>query len=82
MNDDFKNKKLLETLVTKRITFNEITSSAIKSAVENPREIDQNLVDAYLTRRILDHLIGFKVSLFFGDMFQGQNRLEEFNLRP
>ena len=64
LKDDFKNKKLLETLVTKRITFNEITSSAIKSAVENPREIDQNLVDAYLTRRILDHLIGFKVSPF------------------
>ena len=64
LKDDFKNKKLLETLDTKRITFNEITSSAIKSAVENPREIDQNLVDAYLTRRILDHLIGFKVSPF------------------
>ncbi|MDC3106897.1 type I DNA topoisomerase [SAR86 cluster bacterium] len=64
LKDDFKNKKLLETIVTRRITFNEITSSAIKSAVENPREIDQNLVDAYLTRRILDHLIGFKVSPF------------------
>ena len=64
LKDDFKNKKLLETIDTKRITFNEITSSAIKSAVENPREIDQNLVDAYLTRRILDHLIGFKVSPF------------------
>ena len=64
LKDDFKNKKLLETLDTKRITFNEITSSAVKSAVENPREIDQNLVDAYLTRRILDHLIGFKVSPF------------------
>ena len=64
LKDDFKNKKLLEIVDTKRITFNEITSSAIKSAVENPREIDQNLVDAYLTRRILDHLIGFKVSPF------------------
>ena len=46
----------------KRVTFNEITSAAIKKAIESPREIDQDLVDAYLTRRILDHLIGFKVS--------------------
>ena len=64
LKDDFKNKKLLDKIQTKRITFNEITSSAIKSAIQNPREIDQNLVDAYLTRRILDHLIGFKVSPF------------------
>ncbi len=64
LKDDFKNKKLLEKIDTKRITFNEITSSAIKKAIENPREIDQNLVDAYLTRRVLDHLIGFKVSPF------------------
>jgi DNA topoisomerase-1 len=64
LKDDFKSKKLLDKIQTKRITFNEITSSAIKSAIENPREIDQNLVDAYLTRRILDHLIGFKVSPF------------------
>lgn len=61
---DFEKKKLLEGLKTKRITFNEITSSAIKSAINNPREIDQNMVDAYLARRILDHLIGFKVSPF------------------
>ena len=64
LKDDFKNKKILDKIQTKRITFNEITSSAIKSAIQNPREIDQNLVDAYLTRRILDHLIGFKVSPF------------------
>jgi len=64
LQDDFKNKKLLDSVITKRITFNEITSSAIKTAIENPREIDQNLVDAYLTRRVLDHLIGFKVSPF------------------
>ena len=59
---DFKNKKLLENVEVNRIAFTEITSSAIKQAVDNPREIDQDLVDAYLTRRILDHLIGFKVS--------------------
>ena len=59
---DFDNKKLTKDIDVKRVTFNEITSSAIKKAIESPREIDQDLVDAYLTRRILDHLIGFKVS--------------------
>ena len=62
MHSDFAEKKLLENVNVKRITFTEITSSAIKTAIENPRTIDQDLVDAYLTRRILDHLIGFKVS--------------------
>ena len=47
---DFKNKKLLENVEVKRIAFTEITSSAIKKAVDNPRKIDQDLVDAYLTR--------------------------------
>ncbi len=59
---DFKEKKLIEGVDVKRVTFNEITSSAIKKAIDSPREIDQDLVDAYLARRILDHLIGFKVS--------------------
>ena len=59
---DFSEKKLLKDREVKRITFNEITSSAIKQAINSPREIDQDLVDAYLARRILDHLIGFKVS--------------------
>ena len=59
---DFRTKKLVENVDVKRVTFNEITSSAIKAAIESPREIDQDLVDAYLARRILDHLIGFKVS--------------------
>jgi DNA topoisomerase-1 len=59
---DFKEKKLIEGKDVKRVTFNEITSSAIKKAIDSPRQIDQDLVDAYLARRILDHLIGFKVS--------------------
>ncbi len=59
---DFNDKKLTKHVDVKRVTFNEITSSAIKKAIESPREIDKDLVDAYLTRRILDHLIGFKVS--------------------
>ena len=60
--DHLKDKKLIEGRKIYRISFNEITSSAIRQAVENPRDIDQFLVEAYLARRVLDHLIGFKVS--------------------
>jgi DNA topoisomerase-1 len=46
----------------KRITFNEITKPAVLSAIESPREIDVNLVDAQQARRILDRLVGFELS--------------------
>ena len=46
----------------KRITFNEITQKAIVHAVNNPRDIDYNLVDAQQGRRILDRIIGFKLT--------------------
>ncbi len=47
---------------TKRIVFNEITEKAIKTAVDNPREIDENLFEAQQARRILDRLVGFELS--------------------
>ena len=47
---------------TRRITFHEITKSAILSAVENPRDIDMDLVDAQQARRVLDRLVGFELS--------------------
>lgn len=47
---------------TKRIVFNEITKKAILNAIENPREIDENLVNAQQARRILDRLVGFEMS--------------------
>lgn len=46
----------------KRITFAEITKSAIQKAIENPREIDQHLVDAQQARRVLDRLVGYELS--------------------
>ncbi|MCL2369172.1 MAG: type I DNA topoisomerase [Alphaproteobacteria bacterium] len=55
-------KKALVGKKIYRITFNEITKKAVESAIESPREIDGNLVDAYLVRRALDYLIGFKLS--------------------
>ncbi len=47
---------------TRRVTFNEITESAIREAFANPRDIDQNLVDAQQTRRIVDRLVGYTLS--------------------
>ena len=58
---------LLETLKldpekTKRIVFNEITKKAILHAIENPRDIDMNLVDAQQARRVLDRIVGYEIS--------------------
>lgn len=47
---------------TKRITFNEITETAIRYAIQNPRTIDMNIVNAQQARQILDLLVGFKVT--------------------
>ena len=47
-----------------RVTFNEITKSAVTNAIKNPREINQDLVDAQQARRVLDRLVGYMVSPF------------------
>ena len=47
---------------THRITFNEITKTAVQKAIANPRKIDQDLVDAQQARRILDRIVGFELS--------------------
>ncbi len=52
----------LKNETTKRIVFHEITKKAILKAVENPREIDYNLVNAQQARRVLDRLVGYKLS--------------------
>ncbi|WP_089353423.1 type I DNA topoisomerase [Flavobacterium sp. ov086] len=52
----------LDVKKTKRIVFHEITKSAILKAIENPREIDYNLVNAQQARRVLDRLVGYELS--------------------
>ncbi len=57
-----EDKKALRGVNVRRITFNEITRSAIQFAIEHPRELDQPLIEAYLARRALDYLVGFTLS--------------------
>ena len=45
-----------------RVTFNEITKSAVKNGIDNPRKIDLNLIDAQQARRVLDRIVGYKIS--------------------
>ena len=58
----FNDAKLLDKISTERVVFNEVTKGAILRAMEEPRQIDTNLVDAYLARRALDYLVGFGIS--------------------
>ncbi|WP_024352735.1 type I DNA topoisomerase [Brevundimonas naejangsanensis] len=55
-------KKALKDTDVQRVTFNAITKSAVLEAMANPRQLDMELVDAYLARRALDYLVGFNLS--------------------
>jgi DNA topoisomerase I len=60
--EELKDRKAIDTSNVKRVTFNAITKSAVLEAMDNPRELDIELVDAYLARRALDYLVGFNLS--------------------
>ena len=55
-------KKLLKDKLIERVVFNEITKKAVTHAIDNPRQIEPLLVDAYMARRALDYLVGFNIS--------------------
>ena len=55
-------RKALKGVDVQRITFNEITRSAVRDAMAHPRDLDQPLIEAYLARRALDYLVGFTLS--------------------
>jgi len=55
-------KRALKDKQVQRVTFNAITKSAVTEAMANPRELDMELVEAYLARRALDYLVGFTLS--------------------
>ena len=60
--DELRRKKAVKGAEVQRVVFNAITKSAVTEAMKHPREIDQELVDAYLARRALDYLVGFTLS--------------------
>ena len=55
-------KKLLKDKQVERVVFNEITKKAVTYGIDNPRQIEPLLVDAYMARRALDYLVGFNIS--------------------
>jgi DNA topoisomerase I len=57
-----KQKKVLKEKPVKRVVFHEITKRALREAVDNPRELSMDMVDAQQARRALDYLVGFKLS--------------------
>ena len=61
LNEYLKGKKALKSEAG-RVTFNEITKTAVTTAMGRPRALDQDLVDAYRARRALDYLVGFNLS--------------------
>ena len=62
VRDMLAEKHALKGVTVHRVTFNEITRSAVRSAMAAPRELDQPLIEAYLARRALDYLVGFTLS--------------------
>ncbi|SIR18594.1 MULTISPECIES: type I DNA topoisomerase [Acidiphilium] len=57
-----ESRNMLKGKIVRRITFNEITKSAVQAAMRAPRELDTPLIEAYLARRALDYLVGFTLS--------------------
>jgi len=68
-------REILKLKTYHRITFTEITKEAINKAIKNPRQINNNMIQAQQTRRILDRLVGFKISPFLNQVYTNYNYL-------
>src|SRR4030088_2521991 len=80
-----KARRALKDVDVKRVVFNEVTRNAVLDAFRNPREIDSELVDAYLARRALDYLVGFTLSPVLWRKLPGSRsagRVQSGALRP
>src|SRR5215468_9717730 len=62
ITEELRRRKALGDIDVKRVVFNEVTKSAVLDAMKNPRELNHELVEAYLARRALDYLVGFTLS--------------------
>jgi len=62
ITEELRRRKALNGIDVKRVVFNEVTKSAVLDAMKHPRELNRELIDAYLARRALDYLVGFNLS--------------------
>src|SRR5262245_11747507 len=62
ITEELKRRKALTGKDIKRVVFNEVTKSAVLDAMQHPRTLDKELIEAYLARRALDYLVGFTLS--------------------
>ena len=62
VRDVLEQRRALEGVDVKRVVFNEVTRNAVLDAMRHPRDLDRELIDAYLARRALDYLVGFTLS--------------------
>ena len=60
--EELRRRRVLSGVAVKRVAFNAITKQAVQDAFEHPRELNQELIEAYLARRALDYLVGFNLS--------------------
>ena len=60
--EEMRRRRALAGVAVKRVAFNAITKDAVKEAFQHPRDLNQELIDAYLARRALDYLVGFNLS--------------------
>src|SRR5690349_3434537 len=60
--EELNRRRVLKGADVKRVVFNEVTKKAVQEAFRHPRDLDRDLIDAYLARRALDYLVGFTLS--------------------